>query len=220
MPERGKVHLNMIVTKTGDQGETYLNDGSRVAKSSARIKALALFERISVKLGFFIHECDQTRTLEIQLPDESSCQIDLIALANSFQQEMFDLGSGLCTPIKSEETLTRFPSEKVEAITTIISKLTPALTPLDSFILPQGSLRVLMSHDLRTIIRQAEIQVWEISDEINLAVPQYLNRLSDFWFVLGRILYFEEQDSPTAETPKWEPNQNHERGVRIQKAES
>ena len=219
MSERGKVHLNMIVTKTGDQGETYLNDGSRVPKSSARIKALALFERISVKLGFFIRECDQT-PLQIPLPDKKICQIDLIALANSFQQEMYDLGSDLCTPIKPEESQMRFPTEKVEEITTIISSLTPALTPLDSFILPQGSLRVLMSHDIRTIVRQAEIQVWEIKDKINPAVPQYLNRLSDFWFVLGRILQFEEQASPTAEPHQWEPNQNHERGFLIQKANS
>jgi len=216
MSERGKVHLNMIVTKTGDQGETYLNDGSRVAKSSARIKALSLFERISVKLGFFIHECDQG-PLQIPLPDENICQIDLITLANSFQQEMYDLGSDLCTPIKPEESQTRFPAKKVEEITTIISNLTPALTPLDSFILPQGSLRVLMSHDIRTMVRQAEIQVWEITDEINPAVPQYLNRLSDFWFVLGRILQFEEQDSPTVEPHQWEPNKNHERGILIQK---
>ena len=215
MTERGKVHLNMIVTKTGDQGETYLNDGSRVAKSSARIKSLALFERVSVKLGFFIHECERERTLEIQLPDENICQIDLITLANSFQQDMFDLGSDLCTPIKPNESLTRFPTEKVEEITSIISKLTPALTPLDSFILPRGSLRVLMAHDIRTIVRQAEIQVWEIKEEINPAVPQYLNRLSDFWFVLGRILYFEEQESLTAETHQWEPNQNHDRGIQF-----
>tara|TARA_R110002111_G_scaffold260623_1_gene332109 strand:+ start:1261 stop:1911 length:651 start_codon:yes stop_codon:yes gene_type:complete len=215
MSERGKVHLNMIVTKTGDQGQTYLNDGSRVSKASARIKALALLERISVQLGFFIHECDPS-LLRLPLPDERECQIDLSQLANSFQQEMYDLGSDLCTPLKPDESLTRFPAEKVEELTALIAELTPILEPLDSFILPQGSLRVLISHEIRTIVRQAEIQVWEISEEINPAVPQYLNRLSDFWFVLGRILQSEE--NPDGEIRKWEPNQKHARGVQIQNA--
>lgn len=218
MSERGKVHLNMIVTKTGDQGQTYLNDGSRVSKASARIKALAFFEQVSVKLGYFIHACDQEQ-LRLRLPNENECQIDLAQLANSFQQEMYDLGSDLCTPIIQGESLTRFPAEKVEEITAIISELTPVLEPLDSFILPQGSLRVLMSHDIRTTIRQAEIQVWEISEEINLNVPQYLNRLSDFWFVLGRILQSEEQGTAGSETRKWEPNQKHARGIQIQSTE-
>lgn len=219
MAERGKVHLNMIVTKTGDEGETYLNDGSRVAKTSARIQALAAFERISVKLGLFIHECNAS-PLKIRLADESVCQIDLIALANSFQQDMFDLGSDLCTPIKENETLNRFPTDKVEEITNIISQLTPALTPLDSFILPRGSMRVLLSHEIRTITRQAEIQVWKITEEINPAVPQYLNRLSDFWFVLGRIIYFEEHSSETSETHQWQPNQTHDRGIQIKNPNS
>lgn len=215
MPERGKVHLNMIVTKTGDQGETYLNDSSRVSKASTRVKALALIETISVKLGFFIHECRQDQ-LKLPLPEEGVCVLNLEQLANSFQQEMYDLGSDLSTPIKPEETIVRFPVEKAEEITKLISKLTPTLEPLDSFILPQGSLRVLLAHDIRTTIRQAETLVWDIEEAINPAVTLYLNRLSDFWFVLGRILQSEDQLTTDETTKKWEPNQEHERGIQIQ----
>lgn len=217
MSERGKVHLNMIVTKTGDQGETYLNDSSRVPKASTRIKSLALIEIISVKLGFFIHECDQDQ-LTLSLPEGGACTIHLSQLANSFQQEMYDLGSDLSTPIKPEETIERFPVEKSEEITDLISKLTPTLEPLDSFILPQGSLRVLLCHDIRTIIRQAETMVWDIDEAINPAVRLYLNRLSDFWFVLGRILQSEDQLVNGDVTKKWEPNQKHDRGIQTQEA--
>lgn len=215
MSERGKVHLNMIVTKTGDQGETYLNDSSRVPKASTRVKSLALIEIISVKLGFFIHECGQDQ-LTRPVPEGGACTINLSQLANSFQQEMYDLGSDLSTPINPEETIKRFPVEKAEEITDLISKLTPTLEPLDSFILPQGSLRVLLSHDIRTMIRQAETMVWDIEETINPAITLYLNRLSDFWFVLGRILQSEDQLATGEVTKKWEPNHKHNRGVQMQ----
>jgi len=213
MMERGRVQLNMIVTKTGDGGETYLNDGSRIPKSSPRIKALATIEQIAVKLGYFIFACDQD-TLHIPIANGETCQMNLTELAHSFQQEMYDLGSDVSTPMKENETLSRFPIEKVEEITTLIGELTPILEPLDTFVLPQGSLRVLLSHDIRTMIRQAELQVWEIEEPVNPAVPQYLNRLSDFWFVFSRILQFEEQRSDDIEIKLWEPNQQHPRGIR------
>lgn len=215
MPERGNVHLNMIVTKTGDQGQTYLNDSSRVSKASTRIKSLALIEIISVKLGFFIHECDQD-LLKLQLPEGGECIINLSQLANSFQQELYDLGSDLSTPVKQNEAIERFPVEKVEEITDLISNLTPVLEPLDSFILPQGSMRVLIAHDIRTMVRQAETMVWDIEEAINPALRLYLNRLSDFWFVLGRILQTEDQLTSDGEVKKWEPNQKHERGIQIE----
>ncbi|WP_417383424.1 ATP:cob(I)alamin adenosyltransferase [Gimesia sp.] len=217
MSERGTVHLNMIVTKTGDQGQTYLNDGSRVSKASPRIKALASIEQVAVKLGYFIHACED-QVLQIQRPDNHTCQIQLTQLATSFQQEMYDIGSDISTPITDGEERGRFPQESVEELTALIASLTPALEPLDSFILPQGSLRVLIAHDIRTLVRQAEIQVWGIEEAVNPAVPQFLNRLSDFWFVLGRILFAEENQSGGTENQKWEPRQKQDRGVRIDPA--
>lgn len=214
MSERGKVHLNMIVTKTGDQGETYLNDGSRVPKASPRIKALAQIEQIAVKLGYFIDACDLD-VLHLKLPNNTTCQINLTQLANSFQQEMYDLGSDISTPIVENDDKPRFPQNKVEELTDLIAQLTPALEPLDSFILPQGSLPVVIAHDIRTTVRQAEILVWDTTEATNPAVAQYLNRLSDFWFVLGRILHSDDQESDDAEVKKWEPNQTHDRGIRI-----
>ena len=217
MAVRGKVHLNMIVTKTGDAGETYINDGSRVPKASKRIQALAVVEQIAVKLGYFIFACDQD-VLHLPLAEDVTCQLNLTELAHSFQQEMYDLGSDLSTPFKEDETAGRFPLDKVEEITALIGELTPILEPLDSFILPQGSLRVLISHDIRTMVREAELKVWEIEDPVNPAVCQYLNRLSDFWFVFSRILQYEEQRSDEIEIKLWEPNQQHPRGVTIRKA--
>lgn len=217
MAERGTVHLNMIVTKTGDEGQTYLNDGSRIAKASPRIKALASVEQVAVKLGYFIHACED-QILQVKLPEETSCQINLGQLATSFQQEMYDLGSDISTPITDDEDRVRFPQESVEELTELIASLTPALEPLDSFILPQGSLRVLISHDIRTLVRQAEIHVWEIEEAVNPAVPQFLNRLSDFWFVLGRILFAEDCQTGSTEIQKWEPRQKQDRGFQINPA--
>ncbi|HAH45103.1 ATP:cob(I)alamin adenosyltransferase [Gimesia sp.] len=214
MAERGTVHLNMIVTKTGDQGQTYLNDGSRIAKASPQIKALASVEQVAVKLGYFIHACE-TEFVTVKLPEDHTCQINLTQLATSFQQEMYDIGSDISTPITDGEERLRFPQESVEELTEVIASLTPALEPLDSFILPQGSLRVLLCHDIRTMVRQAEIQVWGIEETINPAVPQFLNRLSDFWFVLGRLLYAEDSKSESSENQKWKPRQKQDRGFQF-----
>lgn len=217
MAERGTVHLNMIVTKTGDQGQTCLNDGSRIPKASPRIKALASIEQVAVKLGYFIHACED-QILQVKLPENRSCQINLTQLATSFQQEMYDIGSDISTPIVDGEDRKRFPQESVEELTELIGSLTLALEPLDSFILPQGSLRVLIAHDIRTMVRQAEIHVWDIEEAVNPAVPQFLNRLSDFWFVLGRILFAEENQTGGTKNQKWEPRQKQDRGVRIDPA--
>ncbi|WP_417390478.1 ATP:cob(I)alamin adenosyltransferase [Gimesia sp.] len=214
MAERGTVHLNMIVTKTGDQGQTYLNDGSRIAKASPQIRALASVEQVAVKLGYFIHACE-TEFVTVKLPEDHTCQINLRQLATSFQQEMYDIGSDISTPITDGEERLRFPQESVEELTELIASLTPALEPLDSFILPQGSLRVLLCHDIRTMVRQAEIQVWEIEETINPAVPQFLNRLSDFWFVLGRLLYAEDSKTESSENQKWKPGQKQDRGFQF-----
>ena len=77
------------------------------------------------------------------------------------------------------------------------------------------SLRVLIAHDIRTLVRQAEIHVWDIEEAVNPAVPQFLNRLSDFWFVLGRILFAEETQTGGTENQKWEPRQKQDRGCRF-----
>ncbi|QDU15285.1 Cob(I)yrinic acid a,c-diamide adenosyltransferase [Gimesia maris] len=214
MAERGTVHLNMIVTKTGDQGQTCLNDGSRISKASPRIKALASIEQVAVKLGYFIQVCED-QILQVKLPENRSCEIKLTQLATSFQQEMYDIGSDISTPFVDGEDRIRFPQESVEELTELIGRLTLALEPLDSFILPQGSLRVLIAHDIRTLVRQAEIHVWEIEEAVNPAVPQFLNRLSDFWFVLGRILFAEETQTGGTENQKWEPRQKQDRGCRF-----
>lgn len=162
--------LTKIFTRTGDTGTTGLGDGTRVAKDSPRIQALGDVDELNSCLGVLLCET---------LPDDTREELLRI------QHDLFDLGGELCIP-----GFKNVSEAQVKRLEDLLEKYNATLPPLANFILPGGSRAASVSHLARTICRRAErsvVALGEVEDVSDL-VRQYLNRLSDLLFVLGRTL--------------------------------
>ena len=179
------VKLNKIYTRTGDNGSTGLTDGSRVAKHSPRPQAYGSVDELNSSLGL-VYFCLNNNSNDNKF-------IEIINLIKEIQNDLFDLGADLSTPIS--KTKEKYPSlrikkTQVEKIEQQIDKYNSSLKPLNSFILPGGSEASSLLHMSRTIARRAERDTSLLGSEepINAQSLIYLNRLSDLLFVLCRVL--------------------------------
>jgi cob(I)alamin adenosyltransferase len=189
------VYLSRIYTKTGDQGETGLGDGTRVAKDHARVAAYGSVDELNAVLGLLLAS-------HAELPEG-----DLI---RSIQNDLFDVGADLCVPQPSEEKSgerLRVKAEQGERLEKAIDRLNECLQPLKSFILPGGQPAAAWCHLARTVCRRAERDVVTLArtERINPQVVIYLNRLSDLLFVIARVLNGNGKDDVL-----WQPGQNQE----------
>jgi len=162
--------LSKIYTRTGDQGTTGLGDGSRVAKDSLRIAALGEVDELNSCVGLLLTEA---------LP------ADLEELLTGIQHELFDLGGEMSIP-----GMNLLAASQVVRLEQAIDAYNANLEPLKEFILPGGSRAAALAHLCRTVCRRAERAVVALAaqEKVSEAGRQYLNRLSDLLFVLGRIL--------------------------------
>lgn len=175
------VKLNKIYTRTGDGGSTGLVDGSRVAKSSARMAAIGDVDEANCAIGLAISA----------LPEG-----ELADRLRVVQNEMFDLGADLATPFGTdfEQHALRIVARQVERLEEEIDAMNAMLEPLTSFILPGGSPAVSHLHLARAITRRAEraaVALHELTP-VNADALAYLNRLSDHLFVAARYLAASE----------------------------
>ena len=172
------VKLNRIYTRTGDDGTTGLGSGARVKKYDLRVEAYGTVDETNSCLGMV-----RLHTVEHEI-DPMLARI---------QNDLFDLGADLCTPLSSAplpyEPL-RIVSEQVQRLESEIDALNAALQPLKSFILPGGSPAAATLHLARTVCRRAERQMVELAagEHVGTAALQYINRLSDFLFVASRYV--------------------------------
>lgn len=162
--------LSKIYTRTGDAGTTGLGDGKRVSKDSLRIHALGEVDELNASIGVLLCE---------ELPD------DVRALLTDVQHDLFDLGGEVCIPGMSMIT-----AAQVDKLETTLDGLNEPLEPLKDFILPGGTRPAALAHQSRTICRRAERALVALAQDeaVNDGPRQYLNRLSDLLFVLGRVL--------------------------------
>ena len=179
------VVLSKIYTKTGDAGETALGNGARVAKHSTRVSAYGT-----------VYETNATVGLARQ-----HATGDMDAALARISNDLFDLGADLCTPdMHMDATLSYTPlrmiSGQVDRLEREIDAMNDKLTPLRSFILPGGSALAAHLHLCRTVCRRAERLVVELAtmEEVNNDAVKYLNRLSDWFFVAGRIANNDGKD--------------------------
>jgi cob(I)alamin adenosyltransferase len=172
------VYLSRIYTRAGDQGDTGLGDGSRVPKDHPRVAAYGAVDELNSVLGLLVADC-------AALPD------DVAEFVRSLQNDLFDVGADLCVP-ESQQTgsVLRMRPEQATRLEQAIDKWNADLQPLQSFVLPGGSLSAAWCHLARTVCRRAERDVVTLMREetINPNVLIYLNRLSDLLFVLARVL--------------------------------
>ena len=174
------VQLTKIYTRGGDQGETSLGDGSRVAKHDARVEAYGTVDEANAVIGLV--------RVEIVSAGEDEQALD--AVLGRIQNDLFDLGADLCTPENGRraEGALRIVTSQVEWLEAEIDKINDRLTPLSSFILPGGSPVAANLHLARTVARRAERCVTKLarSEAVNTEAVKYLNRLSDLLFVMSR----------------------------------
>ncbi len=165
--------LMKIYTKTGDDGTTGLQGGSRVSKSNPRIIAYGTVDELNANLGVVLSE-----NTDEQLKN----------ILTKIQNDLFVLGADLSNPNMSDNS-NRIVPTMIEYLENSIDEFEKELLPLTNFILPGGVKIAALIHQSRTVARRGESCVVELqkSEKINPLSIQYLNRLSDFLFVLGRI---------------------------------
>jgi cob(I)alamin adenosyltransferase len=179
-----------IYTKTGDEGDTRLQGGKRISKSSERIRAYGNVDEVNSVLGLVLsHKLDQ----------------DVEELLKKIQNELFVLGSDLSNP-DMDDKQNRISKNMIENLEKKIDEYEKELTPLSNFILPGGAHSTTLVHLARTVTRRAETNVVLLSktEKINDECQVYLNRLSDLLFVIARVL------NKRSKTPDiiWEPKKD------------
>jgi cob(I)alamin adenosyltransferase len=163
-----------IYTKTGDDGSTGLQGNLRIDKSHPRIVSYGTIDEVNASLGIVL---------------TNSLDADIINLLTKIQNDLFLLGSDLSNP-NLNDIKNRVSLEMITNLEQNIDKFELELTPLTNFILPGGDIAAAQLHYTRTIVRRAETLVVLLSekDEINSNCIKYLNRLSDLFFVLCRLI--------------------------------
>lgn len=175
------VVLSKIYTKTGDAGETALGNGARVAKHALRVSAYGTVDEVNATVGLArLHSGDMDAALA------------------RISNDLFDLGADLCTPEQDNPPYPplRILEGQVLRLESEIDAMNDRLTPLRSFILPGGSALAAHLHLCRTTARRAERLVVELAtmEQVNTEAVKYLNRLSDWFFVAGRIANNDGKD--------------------------
>jgi cob(I)alamin adenosyltransferase len=183
------VRLNKIYTRTGDDGTSGLVDGSRRPKHDARFEAIGAVDEANAVLGWAALALDEPFAEPIV----------------RIQNDLFDLGADLATPgeeFASEHAL-RIVEHQVEWLEQAIDSLNERLAPLTSFILPGGTEAAARVHVARTAVRRAERAMTALAaaEPVNPAALAYINRLSDYLFVLARALN-------DGRDPLWRPGAN------------
>ncbi|MEM7765552.1 MAG: cob(I)yrinic acid a,c-diamide adenosyltransferase [Pseudomonadota bacterium] len=163
--------LSKIYTCTGDQGETGLGDGSRVAKDDARVEAYGSVDETNSTIGMVLAQPIKDPRIVNALGD--------------IQHDLFDLGGELCIPGH-----TMITEAHVTRLEKTLDTLNEDLPALKEFILPGGSQAAAACHLARTVCRRAERRVQTLSRNaaVNAEGVRYLNRLSDLLFVIARCL--------------------------------
>jgi cob(I)alamin adenosyltransferase len=169
------VRLNRIYTRTGDDGTTGLVDGSRAPKHAARLEAVGAVDEANATLGWAVLALDNKADIE------------------RIQNDLFDLGADLATPgddFAPSDMVLRIVPGQAEWLEGRIDAANESLEPLRSFILPGGSEAAARLHMARTAVRRAERAMTALAaaEPVNPAALAYINRLSDYLFVLARAV--------------------------------
>ena len=175
MAARG-IRLTKIYTRTGDDGTTGLGGGGRVRKTSVRIAAYADVDETNAAIG--------TAVALGQLPAE------IVAVLSGVQNDLFDVGADLSTPLPDRQTRLRVTAAYVDRLEGHCDTFNEDLPALTSFVLPGGSAGAALLHVARTVCRRAERRAWALLEAEPTATSKvpalYLNRLSDLLFILSR----------------------------------
>jgi len=176
-----------IYTKTGDDGTTGLIGGTRVKKYDDRLEAYGTVDELNSHVGMVLSATDDKRACEV---------------LNGVQSKLFVIGAHLAMDENSGSLKEQLPctEEDIELLEREMDNMFEVLPKLNHFILPAGCRAAAFAHVARTVCRRAERRIVELADQISVDqnLIKYINRLSDYLFVLARKLNFNEN---IAETP-------------------
>ncbi|MBI1221444.1 MAG: cob(I)yrinic acid a,c-diamide adenosyltransferase [Bacteroidetes bacterium] len=177
-----------IYTKTGDKGETSLIGGVRVVKYHPRIEAYGTIDELNSYLGY----------VQLSVAEEKDQK-----LIREIQDRLFTIGSLLASAPGSKMILPDLKQTDIEALESRMDELDAQLPELKNFVLPGGSKDAAMAHVARCVCRRAERLIIEVSEKetVDALVIPYINRLSDYLFVVARKLVLEAE----AEEIPWRP---------------
>ncbi|KAB8197248.1 cob(I)yrinic acid a,c-diamide adenosyltransferase [Nonomuraea phyllanthi] len=178
------VVLSRIYTRAGDDGTTALSDMSRASKTDPRLAAYADVEEANAHLGLAL--------------SFGTLPADLVEVLVRVQNELFDVGADLATPVVAEP---EFPPLRVEQsyidwLEEQCDRFNAKLKPLRSFVLPGGDPGTAALHVARVTVRRAERTTWaalQAHDDMNVLTAKYLNRLSDLLFIACRVAHDGEE---------------------------
>ncbi|MDO4164870.1 MAG: cob(I)yrinic acid a,c-diamide adenosyltransferase [Bacteroides sp.] len=173
---------SLVYTRTGDKGTTSLVGGTRVSKTHARLEAYGTVDELNADLGLLV----------TYLQDEHDCQF-----VQQIQNCLFVVGSHLATD-QTQTTLKAVSvihPEEVAAIEGEIDRIDSLLPALSAFVLPGGSRGAAVCHVCRTVCRRAERRILTLAEQVEISpeLLSYVNRLSDYLFVLSRKMNLDEK---------------------------
>ena len=173
---KGKVY-----TRTGDAGQTSLVSGNRVSKDDVRVEAYGTVDELNSNIGVLLHST--------KLDDQN-----VITLLRKAQNKLFNIGAYLANDA-TDATLYGLTQEDVDELEHMMDVMSQELPPMRGFILPGGSRLSAQADRCRTVTRRAERRVVTLAKvaTIDPLVLEYLNRLSDFFFVFARYNNIQNQ---------------------------
>lgn len=171
---------SLLYTKTGDNGTTSLVGGQRVAKNSARLEAYGTLDELSSYLGAVASDADCTAEVRGQL--------------HEVQNEMFNIGSYLATAVEpgTQPTCASLTDAKLAELEGWIDALDEQTPKIRAFVLPGGTKLSAETHIARTVCRRSERRLIDLADKeyVDPRVTAYVNRLSDYLFIVARFFNF------------------------------
>jgi cob(I)alamin adenosyltransferase len=174
------VVLSRIYTRAGDDGTTALSDMSRASKTDPRLAAYADVEEANAHLGLAL--------------SYGTLPADLVEVLVRIQNELFDVGADLATPVveNPEFPPLRVEQSYIDRLEEQCDRFNAELKPLRSFVLPGGDPATAALHVARVTVRRAERTTWaalQAHDDMNALTAKYLNRLSDLLFIVCRVAH-------------------------------
>jgi cob(I)alamin adenosyltransferase len=179
------VYISKVYTRSGDEGKTMLANGAFVGKETLRIRAYGDVDELNTVLGMIRVELAR----EPRRPAHEAFCAKLDAQLARIQQELFNLGAELATPEAAEGgAKLKIEQRHVDALEHEIDEHNAHLEPLRSFILPGGGPVASAAHVGRTVCRRAEREVVALAraESVREESRKYMNRLSDYLFVVAR----------------------------------
>ena len=173
--------ITKVYTRTGDAGMTSLVSGNRVSKDDVRVEAYGTVDELNSNIGVLLHST--------KLDDP-----DIVALIRKAQNKLFNIGAYLAND-RQDATLYGLTQADVDALEKMMDEMNEELPPMTGFVLPGGSRLSAQADRCRTITRRAERRVVTLAKvaAVDPLVLEYLNRLSDFFFVFARYNNIQNQ---------------------------